>query len=588
MTDETYDPSSTGDRPDDHLTTSDPMDQPPTGDVPTEPTPPVVAAQDSDQWPPGPFLPSTDLPDAGTPSAGAPSAEPPYAGAPNDGPPSFNPLNVTPSTPWPPNVNAPNPAPPAWGSAPQGWGSAPQGWPPPPPSAYDTAYPGGPPPGAGAPGAGAPGMDAPPSGAPNHGMLPPGASWNYNYGPASWGPPPGSSRPPAAARRAIAAIAVLVLVLASAGVGAAISSAMHSNDTATSSLPGNGSNGNGFGNFGNGNGNRNGNGSPGTGNGTGTRPPDAIVAKVDPSVVDIYTTINSGGNSGEAAGTGMIISSDGEILTNNHVIDGATSIRVEIVDTGTSHTAKVIGYDVVDDVALLKMDGVSGLKSVSFADATNVAIGDAVVAIGNAQGRGGTPAATAGSVTALAQKVTAGDEGTGNSEPLHGMIQMSAPIEPGDSGGPLVDTDGNVVGMNTAAAQSDNFFGQSGSSTAFAIPINKALSVVHQIKSGNDSDTVHIGDRGILGVDIAQSGLPTSGTAGAVIAQVQPDSPADSAGLAKGDTITAVNGKSVASGSDLTTLMFPYHPGDRVQVDWVDSSGQSHHQRVPLTAGPPT
>jgi S1-C subfamily serine protease len=428
---------------------------------------------------------------------------------------------------------------------------------------------------------GASGTDAPSAGAPYHGQVPPGTGWNYSYGPTSWGPPPGSSGPPPAARRVIAAIAVLVLVLASAGVGAAISSAMHSNDTATSSLGNGNGNGNGFG-FGN---LGNGNGSSSNG---GTQPSDAIVSKVDPSVVDIYTTINSGGNSGEAAGTGMIISSDGEVLTNNHVIDGATSIRVEIVDTGTSHTAKVIGYDVVDDVALLKMDGVSSLKAVSFADAGNVAIGDAVVAIGNAQGRGGTPTATAGSVTALDQKVTAGDEGTGNSETLHGMIQMSAPIEPGDSGGPLVNTDGKVVGMNTAAAQSDNFFGQSGSSTAFAIPINKALSVVHQIKSGNDTDTVHIGDRGILGVDIGTTGLPGSGTAGAVIAQVQPDSPADSAGLARGDTITAVNGKSVASGSDLTTLMFPYHPGDRVEVDWVDSSGQSHHKRVPLTAGPPT
>jgi S1-C subfamily serine protease len=361
---------------------------------------------------------------------------------------------------------------------------------------------------------------------------------------------------------------------------------MHSNDTASTSLPGsNGSqngNGNGFGlGFGNGNGR-----SSQTGN--SAQPSSDIVSKVDPSVVDIYTTINSGGNSGEAAGTGMIISSDGEILTNNHVIDGATSIRVEVVDTGATHPAKVVGYDVVDDVALLKVDDASGLKSVSFADATNVSIGDAVVAIGNAQGRGGTPTATAGSVTALDQKVTAGDEGTGNSETLRGMIQMSAPIEPGDSGGPLVDTDGKVVGMNTAAAQSDNFFGQSGSSTAFAIPINKALAVVRQIRSGNDSNTVHIGDRGILGVDISQAGLPAASKSGAVIAQVQPNSPADDAGLSQGDTITSINGKSVASGSDLTTLMFPYHPSDKVDVDWIDSSGSSHHKSVQLMAGPPT
>jgi len=556
MTDESSD-QPISPQADDHPMTSDRMDE--TADeAPTEPTPPAA------------------------PGWGIPVPA-------NLDPPRFGPPSPTPPNPWPPAVNTPNPGPP-------GWGSAPQGWPPPPPTAPigaagyrpgpipgpaapDIGAPGAEAPGMGAPGMGAPGMGAPGAGGPPHGMLPPGGNWHYNYGPATWGPPPGSSPPPAAARRVIAAIAVIVLVLASAGVGAAISSAMHSNNSASSTFPGsNGSqNGNGF--FGNGNG-------ASSSTGSGTRPSSAVVAKVDPSVVDIYTTLAStDGSGGEAAGTGMIISSDGEILTNNHVIDEATSIKVEVVDTGVTHTAKVVGYDVVDDVALLKMDGASGLKTVNFADASNVSIGDTVVAIGNAQGRGGTPAATAGSITALDQKVTAGDEGNGNSETLHGMIQMSAPIEPGDSGGPLVDTDGKVIGMNTAAAQSDDFFGQSGSSTAFAIPINKALGVVKQIRSGKDTNTVHVGERGILGVDIGQSSFPASGS-GAAISQVQPNSPAESAGLAAGDTITAVNGKSVQSASDLTTLMFPYHPNDRVEVDWVDSSGQSHHARVKLIAGP--
>ena len=571
MTDETQDPAPLGARPADHLTTSEPMDQPqpPADEAPTEPTPAAPAPGFS-------WRPAVEPPSYSPPAAPAPGFSVPPAVA----PPNYSPPAPTPANPWPPTVNAPQPVLPSWGSAPQGWPP-----PPPPPLGPDTGYPSGPPPGMGAPGMSDPGMAGPGPGSYGPGMPPPpGGSWNYSYGPASWGPPPGSSRPPVAARRAIAALAVLVLVLASAGVGAAISSAVHSNDTASTSFPN--SNGNGFGNLGgNGNGG-NRNGTSQTGN--GAQPSSAIVAKVDPAVVDIYTTINTGGSSGEAAGTGMIISSTGEILTNNHVIDGATTVRVEVVDTGESHNATVVGYDVVDDVALLKMDNVSGLSTVSFADAANVAIGDSVVAIGNAQGRGGTPAATAGSVTALDQKVTAGDEGTGNSETLHGMIQMSAPIEPGDSGGPLVNTDGKVVGMNTAAAQSDNFFGQSASSTAFAIPINKALDVVHQIRSGNDSNTVHIGDRGILGVDISQAGLPAGGTSGAVISQVQPNSPADSAGLSQGDTITSVNGKSVASGSDLTTLMFPYHPDDHVKVDWVDQGGSSHHKSVQLIAGPPT
>ena len=525
---------------------------------------------------------------AGEPTAGTPTAPTPPVGPPpaNPGPPIFRPPNVMPPNPWAPTGQAPNlppqappaptpqfqtdppqihqppvgavPGPSGW-QTPTTWGSAAQGWPPPPP----------PPPGVGGAGMGAP---------------PPGdGNWNYSYGPGSWGPPPGAARPPAAARRTVAAVAVVLLVLASAGVGAAISSAMHTNNNAGNAsgplFGGLGSNNGGVG-FPNVGGNS-------SGTASGGQPSSALVTKVDPAVVDVYTTINSAGSQGEAAGTGMILTSSGEVLTNNHVIDGASTIRVQIAGMSGTRPADVVGYDVVDDVALIKVEGVSGLPTVSFANASNIQIGDSVVAIGNAGGRGGTPAATQGSVTALDQKVTAGDEGTGDSETLHGMIQMSAPIQPGDSGGPLVNADGKVVGMDTAAAQSDDFFGQSGSSTAFAIPINNAKQIVDQIQSGNATTSVHIGDRGVLGVDIGQSGL-TSPTAGAPVAQVEPGSPAESAGLARGDVITSVDGKSVSNASDLTKLMFPYHPNDRVGVVWVDQSGQQHQETLKLVAGPPT
>ena len=236
----------------------------------------------------------------------------------------------------------------------------------------------------------------------------------------------------------------------------------------------------------------------------------------------------------------------------------------------------------------MKIDNVSGLDTVHFADASKIQIGDSVVAIGNAGGRGGTPAATAGSVTALDQKVTAGDVGSSKSETLHGMIQISAPIEPGDSGGPLADSDGNIIGMNTAAAQSDDFIGQSGSSTAFAIRIDKALQVAHQIEAGNDSDTVHVGERGILGVQVQNIGqLSAPVSSGALVAGVQVSSPADSAGIAQGDVITSVDGKAVTNASDLTSVMFPYHPDDKVKIGWVDQSGRSHRASIGLMAGPP-
>ena len=543
------------------------------------------------QPPTGPPLLDDTLP------SGAPAAPPPPA----------------PSSGW-------QPVPPAWGSAPQGWPPPPApesaaGLPPRPAAPQPTvpAYgqvPGG---GYGHPGGQA---YAPPSG-PAYGQAPgpayapaPGAGggggWNYGYPPAGWGPPPAAPKPPNVARRVLLLVAVIALVLASAGVGAAVSAAVHSNNSnnsATSPL----GNGNGFGNgFGSGTGSGTGNGSGnglGLGNGSGNglglgngsssnsggQVSGAIVAKVNPSVVDIYTTINSGGSQGEAAGTGMIITSSGEVLTNNHVIDGATSVRVVIVADGSSHTAKVLGYDVVDDVALIRIDNVSNLKAVSFARASSVQIGDSVTAIGNAGGRGGTPAATAGSVTALDQKVTAGDAGTGDSETLHGMIQISAPIEPGDSGGPLVDSAGNVIGMNTAAAQSDAFSGGSGSTTAFAIPIDKARDIVRQIEDGKDSDTVHIGERGILGVQVrnVSAGGTSPVAAGAAIADVQQGGPAANAGIAGGDVITSVDGNTVTNASDLTARMFTYHPGDGVNVGWVDASGGTHNATVNLVAGPP-
>ena len=308
--------------------------------------------------------------------------------------------------------------------------------------------------------------------------------------------------------------------------------------------------------------------------------------------MNIYTTIDTGAGRGEAAGTGMVITSSGEVLTNNHVIADATTVRVELVENGETHTAKVLGYDVKDDVALLKIDGVSGLNTVSFADASKVAVGDAVVAIGNAGGRGGAPAVSSGSVTALDQKVTAGDQGTGNSETLAGMIEISAPIEPGDSGGPLVNSKGQVIGMNTAAATSDRFSGQSVSSTAFAIPINRAVQLAHQIEAEQDSANVHIGERGLLGVrvrDIASqltcTSVPTN--SGALVAGVNSGSPADSAGLGTCDVIVSVAGKNIATTSDLNAAMFPYHPGEKVAVGWVDQSGHRQNANLALVAGPP-
>jgi S1-C subfamily serine protease len=292
----------------------------------------------------------------------------------------------------------------------------------------------------------------------------------------------------------------------------------------------------------------------------------------------------------------MVLTSSGEVLTNNHVIDGATSISVTDIGNGRTYSASVVGYDRTDDVAVLQLHGASGLHTVSIGNSSNVAVGDAVVGIGNAGGTGGTPSVAAGSITALDQTITASDEGSGTSEQLSGLLETDANIEPGDSGGPLVNTAGQVVGMDTAG--SDSSSAQS-ATQAYAIPVNRAISLAEQMEAGDRSATVHIGTTAMLGVEVdstAQNGQgggfgfghqSGSDVSGVTIANVVSGSPADDAGLAEGDVITAVGGTSVASPDALSAALAGYHPGSSVQIQWVDQSGQQDSATVTLTAGPP-
>jgi S1-C subfamily serine protease len=310
-----------------------------------------------------------------------------------------------------------------------------------------------------------------------------------------------------------------------------------------------------------------------------------VAAKVDPAVVDVNTTL--GFNSGAAAGTGMVITPSGEVLTNNHVVDGATSVTVQINGSGPTYTAKVLGTDATDDVALLQIQGVSGLKTVKLGDSTGVAVGDEIVAIGNALGLQGPPSVSGGTVTALDQSITASDAGGANSEQLNGLIQIDAPLRPGDSGGPLVNMAAEVIGMDTAAAGIQR--SRSASTLAFAIPINAAMTVIHQIEAGRGSATVHIGDAAFLGVQIQSAsgsgGSVPAGT-GAVVAAVTPHTPAEDAGLAVGDTIVAVDGKAIDSPADLTQRISDHHPGDSARISWTDPSGKTHSATVRLATGP--
>jgi S1-C subfamily serine protease len=316
----------------------------------------------------------------------------------------------------------------------------------------------------------------------------------------------------------------------------------------------------------------------------------SIAAKVDKGVVDIDTVL--GYQNGQAAGTGMILTATGEILTNNHVIDGATKITATVVDTGKTYTAKVVGTDPTDDIAVLQLQGASGLKPIVTAKATSVSIGDPVVAVGNAGGRGGTPSVAAGSVVALNQAITATDDNGANAERLTDLIQVDAGIESGDSGGPLANKAGEVIGMNSAAEVSGTRF-RADSTSGYAITIDKATSIAQQIVSGKASSTIHLGLPAFLGVQMAPEGTGTGrnrttvpATNGALIQGVESGTPAADIGLAAGDTITTVNGQAIASSSALTTALRATHPGDQVSIGWIDQSGAQHTAKATMTTGP--
>jgi S1-C subfamily serine protease len=237
----------------------------------------------------------------------------------------------------------------------------------------------------------------------------------------------------------------------------------------------------------------------------------SIANQVDPALVDITSTLSY--QSQQAAGTGMILSSNGDVLTNNHVVDGATSITAKMADGSKTYNATVVGVDPTDDVAVIHLDGASGLPTVQIGDSSSVKVGDSVVAIGNAEDAPGKPSVVTGNVTALNQDITASDDSGGNSENLHGLIQMNAPIEPGDSGGPLLNANGQVIGMDTAAQSQQNQDGTTSnqaSNVAFAIPINAAMSIAHQMENGQSSSTVHIGSTPMLGVEVADASSSSS------------------------------------------------------------------------------
>ena len=306
----------------------------------------------------------------------------------------------------------------------------------------------------------------------------------------------------------------------------------------------------------------------------------ATVAQVEQSVVDVTSRLSAG--QGIAAGTGMVITSSGEVLTNNHVIQGAQSITAQIDGAGPTYAASVVGDDPVNDVAVLQLQGVSGLATVGIGDSSSVSVGDQVTAIGNALGQGGALAVSQGSVTGVNQTITvAGDQG--GTETLNGLIEMNAPIQQGDSGGPLVSSTGKVVGMDTAAQVGAGFRRHGTATEGYAIAINNAMGVVRQIQQGGGG-SVQTSAPPILGVEVSS----TAGTgSGVTVVGVQPGTPAEGAGIVAGDLITTLGGRSVSSADTLRSAIRSHRAGDRVSVVWVDAAGARQSATVQLVSGPP-
>ncbi len=353
------------------------------------------------------------------------------------------------------------------------------------------------------------------------------------------------------------------------------------------------------------------------------------LSSVKQGLVIINTTLQY--SSAQAAGTGMVISADGLVLTNNHVIENATKITATTA-TGQNYVAKVVGYDVTGDIALIKLQDASGLHPVPIGDSSKLKTGDSVVALGNAGGQSQIASAP-GQIIGLNQTITASDQGgTVRTETLHGMIETNADVVAGDSGGSLVNSAGQVVGIDTAG----NTVGSAQQSVSgYAIPIKTALSVASQIVAGHAGSTIVIGYPPFIGIYVGQgtssnpadqasqqqqqnngfgnggfgngSGFGNGGSqscytsdanlsvpstiasvnSGTLVLGTICGSLATAAGLTAGSVITSLNNQTIGSPQSLANVISKLRPGDTVSVTWVTPNNQRQTGNVLLTAGPP-
>ena len=273
---------------------------------------------------------------------------------------------------------------------------------------------------------------------------------------------------------------------------------------------------------------------------------------------------------GVAAGTGLVLTSDGEVVTNHHVVEGATSVEVKVMSTGRTYTATVVGTDASKDVAVLQLADASGLATVT-PDTDGVTTGEAVTAVGDGNGTVDHLSSATGSVLARRQSITTQSEGSATGESLTGLIKISSDVVSGYSGGATYDADGEVVGMTTAAS--------SGTSdvVGYAVPIATVLKVADDLENGVANADYAYGRPAFLGIGLGN---------GTTVAGVYDGTPAAKAGLVEGDTITAIGGIAVDTQTQLRAAVASHDPGDQVSVGWTDTSGARHTETLTLQQGP--
>ena len=307
-----------------------------------------------------------------------------------------------------------------------------------------------------------------------------------------------------------------------------------------------------------------------------TKPPAKKPVKPKPTAGVVLINTNLALQGAAAAGTGIVLTKTGEVLTNNHVIAGATSITVRVPATNKTYTADVLGYDVSDDVALIKLEGATNLATATFGKSATLKIGQATRAVGNAEG-GGKLVQTTGKVLALNQTIQIQDD-FGDMRTLTSLIETSSHLVPGDSGGPLLNASNQVIGMD-AAGPSDSEV--NANSPGYAIAIDKVRAIGKQIASQLASTLVHIGATAFIGVDIEDT--PN----GVVVSDIVAGTPAEQAGLQQGDVLTSLDGTPIATSDDLRNALFSHHPGDTVTLGYTDTTGAAQTASITLGSGPP-